>query len=107
NSGSLFIAPSWLCRTSVAFKDSSQWRTQGCPYSDRPTSDRETMLCPLYPQKRTCAVQKEISALGQKRTSCSSTTSLVSVKQTAGLAPRPVARTAPPPPSGRWRKVVY
>src|SRR5215472_16372320 len=25
-------------------------------------------LCPLYPQKRTCAVQPEMSALGQKRT---------------------------------------
>jgi hypothetical protein len=25
--------------------------------------------CPLYPQKRTCAVQLGMSALGQKRTS--------------------------------------
>src|SRR5262245_24871 len=25
-------------------------------------------LCPLYPQKRTCAAQLEMSALGQKRT---------------------------------------
>jgi hypothetical protein len=25
--------------------------------------------CPLYPQKRTCAVQRPMSALGQKRTS--------------------------------------
>src|SRR5262245_41408605 len=25
--------------------------------------------CPLYPRKRTCAVQPEMSALGQKRTS--------------------------------------
>jgi hypothetical protein len=24
--------------------------------------------CPLYPRKRTCAVQLEMSALGQKRT---------------------------------------
>jgi hypothetical protein len=27
-----------------------------------------TSLCPLYPQKRTCAVQTLMSALGQKRT---------------------------------------
>src|SRR5215475_10776810 len=27
------------------------------------------LLCPFYPRKRTCAVQLEMSALGQKRTS--------------------------------------
>jgi len=26
------------------------------------------LWCPLYPQKRTCAAQKRMSALGQKRT---------------------------------------
>src|SRR5262245_45133498 len=29
------------------------------------------MACPLYPRKRTCAVQKGMSATGQKRTSVS------------------------------------
>src|SRR6516225_7231261 len=30
---------------------------------------RTYMTCPLYPRKRTCAVQEAMSALGQKRTS--------------------------------------
>src|SRR4029450_7491919 len=33
-------------------------------------ADSRKRSCPLYPQKRTCAVQLGMSALGQKRTSC-------------------------------------
>jgi hypothetical protein len=31
-------------------------------------ADIRTTSCPLYPRKRTCAVQLEMSAKGQKRT---------------------------------------
>src|SRR5262249_15711613 len=31
-------------------------------------ADSRKRSCPLYPQKRTCAVELEMSALGQKRT---------------------------------------
>src|SRR5262252_6757528 len=31
---------------------------------------QRTSSCPLYPRKRTCAVQLVMSALGQKRTLC-------------------------------------
>ena len=32
-------------------------------------ADSRKRSCPLYPRKRTCAVQRRMSALGQKRTS--------------------------------------
>jgi hypothetical protein len=34
-------------------------------------ADSRKESCPLYPQKRTCAAQQVMSALGQKRTSVS------------------------------------
>src|SRR5262245_63913043 len=39
------------------------------------------MSCPLYPQKRTCAVQLGMSALGHKRTSAASLDHFVSAEQ--------------------------
>jgi hypothetical protein len=39
-----------------------------------------TRSCPLYPQKRTCAVQLGMSALGQKRT-CPSFDELVGTRE--------------------------
>src|SRR5262245_28316827 len=35
-----------------------------------PKANSRKRSSPLYPQKRTCAVQQPMSALGQKRTSC-------------------------------------
>src|SRR5262249_11425923 len=37
--------------------------------------------CPLYPRKRTCAVQLEMSAMGQKRTSTISFDYLISAAE--------------------------
>jgi len=39
------------------------------PDSDRESGFSRTAICLLYPQKQTCAVQSEMSAKGQKRTS--------------------------------------
>src|SRR6476620_6516900 len=40
-------------------------------------ADFSARSCPLYPQKRTCAVHSSMSALGQKRTSAHSFDHLV------------------------------
>src|SRR5262249_43835365 len=40
-----------------------------CPLWVKSGHSRRNKACPLYPRKRTCAVQLEMSAIGQKRTS--------------------------------------
>src|SRR5262249_21926156 len=52
---------------------------------------RRKKSCPLYPRKRTCAVQLGTSALGQKRTSRNRQVGgLVAFENTAGINPSQV-----------------
>src|SRR5262249_54642017 len=55
-----------------------------CPLWVKSRHSRRKKSCPLYPQKRTCAVHLAMSALGQKRTSLYSTTSSARASSNAG-----------------------
>jgi hypothetical protein len=46
-----------------------QQATSALPPIATAKADMRKRSCPLYPQKRTCAVQEAMSAKGQKRTS--------------------------------------
>src|SRR5215813_7546766 len=60
-----------------------------CPLWVKSRHMRCTKLCPLYPQKRTCAVRWGMSALGQKRTFRSSYSITSSARaKTAGASGR-------------------
>src|SRR5262245_48454967 len=43
-------------------------KTRSCPLWIKQTFAPRQKVCPLYPRKRTCAVQRLMSAKGQKRT---------------------------------------
>src|SRR5262249_53417719 len=68
-------------------------------------SSKRTTPCPLYPRKRTCAVQPGMSALGHKRT-CAAQKSMSALPSNRGRDNQGLRQTSPPtghrPSPQRW-----
>src|SRR5262249_58493211 len=57
-----------VCAERCQVRIGPNWKTSGCPLWVKSRHSRRKKSCPLYPRKRTCAVQLGMSAMGQKRT---------------------------------------
>src|SRR5262249_36782951 len=68
NSRRLIVAPGASTRDRINFHVYSE-AVVGCPLWVKSGLMQCNKACPLYPRKRTCAMQRGMSALGQKRTS--------------------------------------
>ena len=71
--GKSTIGEALAARLGFAYEDADAYHSKANiePHGQCPLwvkSRRRKKRCPLYPQKRTCAVQKQMSALGQKQT---------------------------------------